>query len=120
MPFPNLPYFVDSDGFKLSESMAIHQYIAENWNPELAGATIEERGKLDMVRAVLGDISGKVRPPCYSADTNRQEHGTKCLELVKPVARFQESTSFLIGDQPCYADFFWYELLQAIDMVAEG
>jgi len=120
MPFPNLPYFVDADGFKLSESMAIHQYIAENWNPELCGETVEDKGRLEMVRSVVADVSQKTRGPCYSPDTNRQEHATKVLELVKPVARFQESTDFLIGDSPCYADFFWYELLQAIDMIAEG
>jgi len=71
MPFPNLPYFVDTDGFKLSETMAIHQYIAENWNPELAGATVEERGKLDMVRSVLSDVNMKARKGCYTPDTNR-------------------------------------------------
>jgi glutathione S-transferase len=28
LDFPNLPYFIDSDGFTLTESLAIHEYIA--------------------------------------------------------------------------------------------
>jgi glutathione S-transferase len=38
MDFPNLPYFIDGD-FKLSETNAIHEYIAQKWNPELLGTT---------------------------------------------------------------------------------
>ena len=39
MKFPNLPYFWDTDGFKMSESQAIHEYIADKWMPELLGTT---------------------------------------------------------------------------------
>jgi glutathione S-transferase len=28
LDFPNLPYFVDTDGYVLTESLAIHEYIA--------------------------------------------------------------------------------------------
>jgi len=38
MDFPNLPYFIDGD-FKLSETNAIHEYIADKWMPSLNGIT---------------------------------------------------------------------------------
>lgn len=36
--FPNLPY-MDDNGFKLTEHMAIHYYLADKYNPELRGET---------------------------------------------------------------------------------
>ena len=42
LDFPNLPYFTDSD-IKITEHMAIHQYIADKWMPELLGRTLEEK-----------------------------------------------------------------------------
>lgn len=38
MDFPNLPYFIDGD-FKLTETLAIHKYIAHKWAPALLGKT---------------------------------------------------------------------------------
>ena len=40
MDFPNLPYFIDGD-LKLSETAAIHRYIADKWDPKLLGTTPE-------------------------------------------------------------------------------
>ena len=31
LDFPNLPYFIDSDGTKLTEYRAIMKYIAKKW-----------------------------------------------------------------------------------------
>lgn len=39
MDFPNLPYWID-DQVKISESMAIHMYLAERYKPELMGTDI--------------------------------------------------------------------------------
>jgi len=39
LDFPNIPYFVDTDGFCLTEHLAVHHYIALKWNPELLGET---------------------------------------------------------------------------------
>ena len=36
LDFPNLPYFKDGD-LSLTESIAIHRYIADKWKPELLG-----------------------------------------------------------------------------------
>ena len=38
LDFPNLPYFKDGD-FSLTESAAIHKYIAHKWAPHLLGKT---------------------------------------------------------------------------------
>ena len=38
MDFPNLPYIIDGD-FKLSETYAVHQYIAQKYCPDVLGNT---------------------------------------------------------------------------------
>jgi glutathione S-transferase len=42
LDFPNLPYFIDED-VKITEHMAIHQYVADKYMPELLGRTLEEK-----------------------------------------------------------------------------
>ena len=42
LDFPNLPYFIDEE-VKITEHMAIHQYIADKYMPELLGRTLEEK-----------------------------------------------------------------------------
>lgn len=52
MVFPNLPYMVDGDK-KLSETYAIHEYLAEKYRPDLLGRNTVERGHCDMFAGVL-------------------------------------------------------------------
>ena len=44
MDFPNLPY-IDCNGFKVSETLAVHQYIAEKFCPAVNGTTPAERAR---------------------------------------------------------------------------
>jgi hypothetical protein len=47
LDFPNLPYLKDTDGTKITETAAVHYYIAEKWNPELLGTTPQERAVVE-------------------------------------------------------------------------
>ena len=45
MDFSNLPYIIDGD-FKLSETFAVHNYIAQKYCPSLIGDTPQERARI--------------------------------------------------------------------------
>ena len=44
MPFANLPYLIDGD-YKLSETYAVHNYIALKYCPSLIGETPQEKAR---------------------------------------------------------------------------
>ena len=44
MPFANLPYLIDGD-YKLSETYAVHNYIALKYSPSLVGETPQEKAR---------------------------------------------------------------------------
>ena len=44
MPFANLPYIIDGK-VKISQTLAVHQYIVGKWKPEMLGKTPQERAE---------------------------------------------------------------------------
>lgn len=48
LEYPNLPYLLDED-VKLTETLAIMQYIAKKWKPELLGRNAAEVGRVHML-----------------------------------------------------------------------
>lgn len=65
LDFPNLPYFIDSD-LRITEHMAIHQYIADKWMPELLGKSLAQRAKVDMLAGVVWDLKKAATIGCYT------------------------------------------------------
>ena len=120
LDFPNLPYFIDTDGFKMTESIAIHQYIADKWMPDLLGTSIEERARVQMIVGVLGDVKKGVTMPMYMNE-NRDEVKANALTCVNAfMERVGSVKSYLAGENLTYIDFYWYELLQAADWITDG
>ena len=64
LDFPNLPYLIDGS-FKITETLAIHRYIAEKWNPELLGKTPEIRARVNQFAYVCHDLKMRCTMPCY-------------------------------------------------------
>ena len=46
MAFPNLPYLMDGDEVRLTETAAIMQYLCSKWRPELLGSCPAQIGKV--------------------------------------------------------------------------
>ena len=65
LDFPNLPYLFDGD-VNLTESMAIHKYIARKWSPALLGANALEYANAEMLTEFVGKLKGWVTMPSYT------------------------------------------------------
>jgi len=118
LDFPNLPYFIDGD-FKLTETVAIHKYVADKWNPELLGATPEEKARVNMVAGNIGSLKGAVTMPCYMQDQKQV-----CIDAIKnglpPIVAFLGNNNFMAGNNVTWIDFFFFEMLQLMKFLHEG
>jgi glutathione S-transferase len=48
LDFPNIPYLIDGD-FKITETLAIHKYLADKYKPALLGNDAAQRGQVAMM-----------------------------------------------------------------------
>ena len=53
-PFSNVPY-LQVDDFWVNETLAVQQYIATKFKPELLGRTPEERARTNMLHCIVYD-----------------------------------------------------------------
>ena len=112
LDFPNLPYFIDTDGHKMTETFAIHEYLADKYAPDLNGRTPEERAKVLMLKGVLWDIKKAVTGPMYSGEKTAEEIVAMAVEKLQSIVTYMGENSFLMGDYVTYIDFFFYEFVQ--------
>lgn len=110
LDFPNLPYFIDGD-FKMTETAAIHKYIADKWEPALLGLDYTHRAKVNMCAGVLADLKGAVTMPCYMQGEKEPMIAAMRTKLPAIVA-FLGNNKFLTGDNVTWIDFYFYELCQ--------
>ena len=110
LDFPNIPYFMDGD-LKMTETFAIHQYIADKWKPELLGRTSEERALVNMVSGPLHELKGKTTIPAYVSGS-KTDVKTAIKGGLPPIWKFKGANKFLVGNEPTWVDFFFYEMVQ--------
>ena len=120
LDFTNLPYLIDGS-FKLTETLAIHRYVAEKWNPELLGKTPEIRARVAQFAYVVHELKGRCHMPCYSnpnADKTIEAYKDE-QKGIKPIMKAMGNSKYLIGDDVTYMDFYFFELVQFL-MFASG
>ena len=62
--FPNIPYLIDGD-YKMTETLAIHKYLADKYKPNLLGANPEQRGQVSMLEGIISAYKSAITNPCY-------------------------------------------------------
>jgi len=101
----------------MTETSAIHRYLADKWNPDLLGKNPVQRAEAAMVEGVVAGIKGPVTHPCYAGE---KEKALAAMEAKLPsVVKFM-TRKFLTGDDPVYIDFYFFELLELMAFVSDG
>ena len=113
--FPNLPYLIDGP-FKLTESLVIHMYAADKWNPELLGKDPVERARVNMVSSVIKDFKIIVTRPADYQVRDAKLMAIIDQELPK-ITKFMAGNKFLVGDRVTWVDFYFWEFLQVIKYI---
>jgi glutathione S-transferase len=117
LEFPNIPYIINGDT-KITESIAVHQYIAEVWDQTLLGKTPQDKAKVNMLTSLLNEFRWKIIRLCYDQDDK-----PKPIELYKTflpnMVEYLGKNDFLIGDYPTTIDFYFFETIQLLAMISD-
>ena len=116
--YPNLPYLKDGDT-KLTEAVAIMQYIARKWNPSLLGTNAAEFAKATMMWAQLHELKIASYVHCYTTGDPEA-----IIEASRPLLqKFVEvmgDDEWLAGKHLTWVDFAFAENLDMLDKAVDG
>merc|ERR1712243_114970 len=108
LDLPNLPYFIDGD-LKLTETYAIHRYLANKYCPALSGRTVEEKARTDMLSGIVQELKMEVTRPCYT--TGDKTEILKAVDSKLPkIIKMMSGSKFLVGDNLVWLDFYFFRV----------
>ena len=120
LDFPNLPYWIDGD-VKLTETVAIHKYIAAKYRPDLlllndpAGYATSE-----MAMNIVRDLKMKVTGPCYMNTIPLEEFVASIPDMFEALNKFFDGRKWCAGDRLSIPDFELVEMLELCDYLTKG
>lgn len=85
LDFPALPYFIDGK-FKATSHLAIHQYVADKWMPELLGKTKKAKAQVDCMAGVISGVRKFIDDTCLSGDISQRRLAGEIITKMEPVA----------------------------------
>ncbi|XP_054157608.1 glutathione S-transferase Mu 1-like [Oppia nitens] len=113
LDFPNVPYYLDGQHIKLSQSSAILRYLARKHG--LVATSECALARQDMAEYQLADIkTGFFQSifPKENYEKNRETYANDTLaKQLEVMSKFLGSNDWLAGKQLTYVDFLAYELL---------
>lgn len=119
LEFPNLPYFIDGD-VRITETLAIHEYVATKWDEDLVGKTPKDRAQVYMMANVVMELKKNVTGPQY--ESGEIEDVLACIpDQLPPILKFQGKNRYLCSNEkPTWVDFFFFEFIQSLRWVTDG
>jgi len=103
----------------LSETLAIHEYIAEAFDKALLGKNAKDKATVNMLVGVIKDLRMKAVMPCYGSG-DKKEITDEYKKRLPPIIEQLGANAFLVGDYPTYIDFYFFETIQLLRFVSEG
>lgn len=119
MDYPNLPYLLDED-VKLTETLAIMQYIAKKYKPELLGRNAAEVGRIHMLEAAVYKLKMSTAGPCYAPDADREQIVNDARPLLAKIYEVTGNSTYIAGENLTYLDFMYHELIDVLAWLSEG
>ena len=118
MDFPNLPYIIDGDA-KITESLAVQQYIAMKWKPELIGRNPQDKAKVRQMHCVVYDvfINKMIKPGFGTDDRNAVYAGA--IEAFRPIFSRLQSQPYICGNNLTLPDFMLFEAVNYLNRICE-
>jgi glutathione S-transferase len=121
LPFGAVPVWVEADGFRLAQSMAIVRHVASGAG--LMGKTARERALCDQMLGAFEDVRGEVRRMFTASPERRAALDKELAEVILPrwlgrldrvLAANGGGAGFVVGDQLTVADLALYYLLESL------
>lgn len=120
MPFPNLPYLIDtseSNSIELTQSNAILRYLARRYN--FYGDSESERAAIDVLQDQAYDFRNEIIKTAYTLGEEytdvykyfASQTLPKYLDSFETYLLGSGDTSFFVGRRLSLVDFVLYELL---------
>ena len=107
LEFPNLPHIVDGD-FNITETIALQQYIAKKWKPELLGKTPQERARVMQLHGITNEKANNMLFTCFRQD-DKAVTAKESLDGMEKTYEFLGDKKFLTGEQVTVPDFVIFE-----------
>lgn len=118
MEYPNLPYLIDGEA-KVTETVAIMQYIAKKYRPALLGNSAAEIGRISMLLDKVHTLKMKSTGACYMAGDS-EAIIEECRPLLAAIVQAIGDGDWIAGANLTWLDFYFAELLDLLDKVSDG
>ena len=111
LDFPNLPYIMDGD-LKMSETLAIFQYIATKYKPELLGGSDpKERANAIRIHTIVSDVFLNTLKGSFATD-DPSVVAQSINESMEPIVKHLGENKFINGANLSIGDFVFFEFVE--------
>ena len=129
MPFPNLPYLIDTSALppvQLSQSNAILRYLARRF--DFYGDSEEERSRIDVLQDEAYDFRNEIIETAYTLGDAYEEKIARFktdilayyLDGFERYLKTREQRQYFVGSRLSLVDFVLYELLWQMTVMVPG
>ena len=120
LEYPNLPYLIDeNNGVKLTETVAIMQYIAKKYRPSLCGTSAAEVGRISMLLDKVTTLKGKSTVACYTVG-DAEAIIEECRPMLAKIVEVMGGSDWIAGPNLSWLDFYFAENLDMLNAISDG
>ena len=119
--FPNLPFIIDGD-VKVTETFAVHRYIACKYKPELVGTTPAEQARHLQLYSIGNERIMDFVKLVFAEGTTREALSAKALSGLETGlgGLLNDDRQFVNGANLSIADFVLFEHIEYANQISKG